>query len=192
MGKPIDTSSLQHRLLAILAADAVGYSRLMSLDEHATLVALEAGRAVFRRQVAGQGGRIVDTAGDSVLAVFPTARGAMAASIAVQRELAAANASIADDSRLLFRIGVHVGDVIARADGTVYGDGVNIAARLQSLAERGGIAASEAMRAAVKGKSETRFDDQGEKRVKNLGLSGSAKGNLGPFGAVQGRVALPT
>jgi len=167
MDNPIDTSSLQQRLLAILAADAAGYSRLMSIDERTTVVALEAARTVFRRQVVGHGGRIVDTAGDSVLAVFPTAHGAMAASIAVQRELTVANASIADGGRLLFRIGLHLGDVIERPDGTVYGDGVNVASRLQSVAEPGGIAASETMHAAVKGRSEVHFDDQGEKQVKN-------------------------
>jgi adenylate cyclase len=111
------------RLLAILAADVVGYSRLMSLDEHATVAALDLGRAVFQEQIDAHGGRVIDMAGDSVLSVFDTATGAMSAALSVQQQLAALATDVPDDRRLRYRIGVHVGDVIEKADGTVYGDG---------------------------------------------------------------------
>jgi len=157
----------RQRLQAILAADASGYSRLMAADERATVAALDDARAVFRRQIEARQGRVVDMAGDSVLAVFETAIGAVAAALAVQRELQAAGA-LFGAQRLRFRIGVHLGDVIEKADGTVYGDGVNIAARLQALAEAGGIAVSDAVQGAVRGKVAAAFVDQGEQPVKNL------------------------
>src|SRR5450755_787854 len=106
-----DTPSRQ-RLAAILAADAAGYTRLMAADEHATVAALDSARAMFRKQVEGHGGRVVDMAGDSVLAVFETANGAVSAALAVQRDLDACNASVSEDRQLCFRIGVHIGDVI--------------------------------------------------------------------------------
>ena len=158
----------RNRLAAILAADAAGYSRLMAADEHATVAALDAARAVFRSQIDAHHGRVVDMAGDSVLAVFETASGAVTASLAVQQELAKHSASAPEDRRLPFRIGIHLGDVIEKADGTVYGDGVNIAARLQALAEPGGIIISDAVRGAVRGKVAARFDDKGEQAVKNM------------------------
>ena len=167
-GMPMDSPELRHRLLAILAADAVGYSRLMSIDDHATVVALEAARAQFHAHVGASGGRVIDTAGDSVLAVFDSAVGAVTAALAVQKELAANAASVPADRRMHFRIGVHLGDVIEKADGTVYGDGVNIAARLEGLAEPGGVTVSDSIRSAVKGKVSAEFDDQGEQQVKNI------------------------
>src|SRR4051812_33831621 len=94
-------------------------------------------------------GSVVDTAGDSVLAVFETAAGAVKAAISVQHELAAAGSALPEPRRLRFRIGVHLGDVIQKPDGSIYGDGVNIAARLQSLADPGGITVSDAVRGAV-------------------------------------------
>src|SRR5262244_178270 len=138
--------------MAILVADAVGYSRLMSIDERATIAALDAARAVFRHEVKASHGRVIDMAGDSVLAVFEAAAGAVAAALAIQRKLATFNPEVPDERRMWFRIGVHLGDVIEKADGTVYGDGVNIAARLQSLAGPGGVTVSESIRTAVKGK----------------------------------------
>ena len=164
----MEGSALRHRLVAILAADAVGYSRLMSIDERATLDALEEARSVFRAAIDSNGGRVVDTAGDSALAVFDTASGAATAALAIQQELAAATTEVAEDRRMRFRIGVHLGDVIEKIDGSVYGDGVNIAARLQSLAEPGGVTISDAVRGAVRGKVAAHFVDQGEQRVKNI------------------------
>jgi adenylate cyclase len=164
----VSTSDLRNRLLAILAADAVGYSRLMSLDERATVAALDSARAIFREHVAAHGGRVIDMAGDSVLAVFKTATGAVATALAVQRQLASSSADVPDDHRMRFRIGVHMGDLIEKSDGTVYGDGVNIAARLQALAEPGGISVSDAIHGAVRGKVPAGFEDKGEQHVKNI------------------------
>jgi adenylate cyclase len=155
-------------LAAILAADVAGYSRLMAADDRATVAALDAARGVFRTKIVSNQGRVIDMAGDSVLAVFETATGAVSAALAVQQELNASSSAIPDDRRMRFRIGVHLGDVIEKADGTVYGDGVNIAARLEGLAEPGGITVSESIRTAVKGKVSAGFEDQGEQTVKNI------------------------
>ncbi len=159
---------LQHRLAAILAADAVGYSRLMSIDDKATVAALDAARAVFRTQVEAQQGRIIDMAGDSVLAVFGTATGAVNAALAIQVQVNALVEAEAVERRMHFRIGVHLGDVIEKADGTVYGDGVNIAARLQALADVGGILVSDAIAGAVRGRVAASLTDAGEHLVKNI------------------------
>lgn len=161
-------NALRQRLAAILAADVAGYSRLMAADERATVAALDAARSVFRMQIESEQGRVIDMAGDSVLAVFQTAIGAVSAALAVQRELDASSNAMPEDQRMRFRIGVHLGDVIEKADGTVYGDGVNIAARLEGLAEPGGITVSESIRTAVRGKVDASFDDQGEQKVKNI------------------------
>ena len=157
-----------HRLRAILCADACGYSRLMEADDSGTVQALNAARGVFRTSVIAHAGRVVDTAGDSVLAIFESASGAVHAAIAVQTQLAERSSSIPVDKRLLFRIGIHLGDVIEQADDTVYGDGVNIAARLQALASPSGIAVSEAVRSAVRGRVGATFADLGEQVVKNI------------------------
>jgi len=162
-------SDLRHRLLAILAGDAVGYSRLMSQDDRATIIAIEAARGVFRDEITARGGRVIDMAGDSVLAVFDAATAAVAAAVATQERLHAATRHEQQDRHLHFRIGVHLGDVLERADGAVYGDGVNIAARLQSLAEPGGILVSESIRMAAGGKIAGSFEDRGEQRLKNIG-----------------------
>ena len=165
---PVPQSDLKHRLAAILAADAVGYSRLMAGDDRATVTALDAARAVFRRQIESRQGRVIDMAGDSVLAVFETATGAVTCGLTAQDEINSLCEAVPEDRRMRFRVGVHLGDVIEKADGTVYGDGVNIAARLQSLAEAGGITISDSVRMAVKGKVSAAFEDQGEQSVKNI------------------------
>ena len=161
-------SELKQRLAAILAADVAGYSRLMSADERATVSALDAARTVFRAQIEANQGRVIDMAGDSVLAVFETATGAVSAGLAIQQELHSLDTDVSEDRRMRFRIGVHLGDVIEKADGTVYGDGVNIAARLEGLAEPGGITISDSVRNAVRGKVDAGFEDQGEQQVKNI------------------------
>ena len=165
---PVSGSNLRQRLAAILAADAVGYSRLMSIDERATVAALDAARSVFHAQTMANQGRVVDTAGDSVLAVFQTAAGALNAALQIQAELAEAGKGIPVVRRMLFRIGIHAGDVMEKADGSVYGDGVNIAARLQALAEPGQITVSDVIHGAVRGKVSASFTDQGEQQVKNI------------------------
>ena len=166
--RAMNNPDLRHRLVAILAADAVGYSRLMSLDDRATVIALEAARQVFRAATAASNGRVIDMAGDSVLAVFGTATGAVTAALAVQQALHEASLATPENRRMRFRIGVHLGDVIEQADGTVYGDGVNIAARLEGLAEPGGITVSESIRIAVGAKVAASFEDRGLQQVKNI------------------------
>ncbi|HEX2364588.1 MAG TPA: adenylate/guanylate cyclase domain-containing protein, partial [Bradyrhizobium sp.] len=156
------------RLVAILAADAAGYSRLMAADEGATVAALDAARAVFRRQIEANHGRVIDMAGDSVLSVFELATGAVSAALAIQQQLKAAANDVPEDRRMRFRIGVHLGEIIEKDDGTIYGDGVNIAARLQALAEPGGVTVSESVRTAVRGKVTAAFEDKGEQTVKNI------------------------
>lgn len=160
--------SVKHRLTAILAADAAGFSRLMAVDDGATVQALDAARSVFRQQIQAHQGRVIDMAGDSVLAVFETAGGAVEAAQAVQQALASAAAGIAPERRMRFRIGVHLGDVVEKEDGSVYGDGVNVAARLQALAEPGGIIVSDAVRGVVRGRVGAAFADRGEQQLKNI------------------------
>ena len=160
--------SVRQRLAAILAADAVGYSRLMEADERTTVAALDAARDIFKKEIESNHGHVINMAGDSVLAVFDTAAGAVTAALAVQRTLDASSRDVPDDRRMRFRIGMHLGDVIEKADGDLYGDGVNIAARLQALAEPGGIIVSEAVRGAVKSRVAATFDDRGMQAVKNI------------------------
>jgi len=161
-------TGMRQRLAAILAADMAGYSRLMAADERATVSALDAARGIFRRLIESNQGRVVDMAGDSVLAVFDTASGAVSAALAVQQELAQAAEPLPEERRIRFRIGVHLGDVFEKADGTVYGDGVNIAARLEALARPGGITVSETVQMAQRYRSAVVFEDQGEHAVKNI------------------------
>ncbi len=161
-------SALKQRLAAILAADCAGYSRLMAADERATVTALDAARKVFRTHIERCQGRVIDMAGDSVLAVFETAAGAVSAALSVQQRLAELLADVPEERRMRFRIGVHLGDVIEKPDGTVYGDGVNIAARLEGLAAPGGITVSDAVHGAVRSKLAASFTDQGEQTVKNI------------------------
>ncbi len=158
----------RQRLAAILAADVSGFSRLMACDERGTVNALDAAREVFSRHIGLQQGRVIDMAGDSVLAVFETAAGAVGAALAVQDEITARAVGQAEDCRMRFRIGIHLGDVIEKADGTVYGDGVNTAARLEALADPGGVCVSDAVECAVRHRVAASFDDQGEKSLKNL------------------------
>ncbi len=152
----------------ILAADVAGYTRLMSVDARATVTALDAARGVFRSEIEARGGRVVDMAGDSVLAVFDTVAGAIDASVAAQAGILRSASAEHEDRRMLFRVGIHVGDVITKLDGTVYGDGVNIAARLQGIAPPGGVAVSRAVRSGVDAHESLRFLDMGEHRVKNV------------------------
>jgi len=158
----------RQRLAAILMADVAGYSRLMNCDERGTVAALDDARAVFRTTIAAHRGRVIDMAGDSVLAVFETASGAVVSALAIQAELARRSADVATECRMQFRIGIHLGDVMEKADGTIYGDGVNIAARLEGIAEPGGVTVSDAVQCALRQRLEATFDDLGEQRVKNI------------------------
>ena len=155
-------------MAAVLAADVAGYSRLMGADEEATIAALGRARAVFREHVASHHGRVVDTAGDSVLSIFESVIEAVRAALAVQETLAARNADVPEDRRMQFRIGVHFGDIVEQEDGTIYGDGVNIAARLESLAEPGGLTVSGTVHEHIEGKLGIGLADLGEQEVKNI------------------------
>ncbi|MBE2245606.1 MAG: adenylate/guanylate cyclase domain-containing protein [Burkholderiaceae bacterium] len=140
----------------------------MANDEPGTVAALDCARAVFGEHIGAHQGRVIDMAGDSVLAVFDTAAGAVSAALAVQDEIATRAAAHTEPCRMRFRIGVHLGDVIEKADGSVYGDGVNTAARLETLAEPGGVCVSEAVECALRHRLQVRFDDLGEQTLKNL------------------------
>jgi adenylate cyclase len=164
----VSETGFKQRLVAILAADAAGYSRLMADDERATVVALDSARAAFGNRIESNQGRVIDMAGDSVLAIFETAIGAVTAALDIQSDIDHLCRELPEHRRLLFRIGIHLGDVIEKGDGTVYGDGVNISARLQALASGGGIVASDAVRGAVHGKVKASLVDLGEQRVKNI------------------------
>ena len=164
----MSSRGFRQRLAAILAADAAGYSRLMAADERATVEALDAARAVFRRQIEAFQGRVIDMAGDSVLAVFDLASGATTAARAIQEELDPVPGSGPAEGRMRFRIGVHLGEIIEKEDGTVYGDGVNVAARLQALADPGGVALSSEAYQLVRDRLPPDWRDAGEHTVKNI------------------------
>ena len=181
--------------MAILCADASGYSRRMAQDARATVAELDAARQVFRERVAEHGGRIVDMAGDSVLAVFETAAGAVDAAMAVQRQLIGAGPLEA--TRLRFRIGVHLGDIIEKPDGSVYGHGVNVTARLQALALEGGILVSDSVRTTLGEQTLHRFVDQGQHTLRNIGqplhaFGLSIGGTVGPAPATAGEAPHPS
>jgi adenylate cyclase len=168
-GGPVQSPNeqrVERRLAAIFAADVAGYSRLMSQDEAGTLRALAAAREVMDGLIRDHGGRIANTAGDSVLAEFPSAVNAVQCAVAVQEKLAEASVGDPEDW-LQFRIGLHVGDVVVRA-GDLLGDGVNVAARLEGLAEPGGIAISSAAHGYVRKALPLAYTDLGEQVVKNI------------------------
>jgi adenylate cyclase len=159
---------VERRLAAIMAADVVGYSRLMGGDEVGTLRALQAlRRELIDPKIAAHRGRIVKTTGDGLLVEFASAVEAVACAISVQRGIAVRNEGVAEDKRVIFRIGVNVGDIISEA-GDIFGDGVNVAARLESLCEPGGLCISRAVRDQVRDKLPVTFDDLGEQQVKNI------------------------
>jgi adenylate cyclase len=157
------------RLCVILAADVAGYCRLMGVDEDGTLTALTAHRReLIDPAIAEHAGRIVKTTGDGFLAEFASAVDAVRCAIDIQRGMAERNKTVTHDRRLVFRIGLNLGDVIVQ-DADLYGDGVNVAARLEALAEPGGICLSASAHEHVQDKiAAVRFEDLGEQRVKNI------------------------
>lgn len=163
----MEAPPLERRLVAILAADVAGYSRLMGIDEEGTLATLSAFRSVTDRLIARHGGRICGTAGDSILAAFGSALAAVQCAIDIQKELAASNDALEADRRMQFRIGVNVGDVMVK-EGDIFGDGVNIAARLEGLAEPGGVCISRGIHDHVAKNLPYDFEDLGEQSVKNI------------------------
>lgn len=158
---------MERRLAAILAADVEGYSRLMHGDEEATLATLSARRAVVDELIGRHRGRIANTAGDSVLAEFASVLDAVHCAVAIQAAVAAANASEPEDRRMQFRIGINAGDVMIK-DGDVFGDGVNVAARLEGLVRGGEICVSRGVRDYLRHRARLVFDDLGEQLVKNI------------------------
>jgi len=158
----------ERRLVAILAADVAGYSRLMGADEEGTLAVLTAHRReLFDPTIAKYRGRIVKTTGDGLLAEFASAVDAVKCAAEVQAGMAARNGGTPDDRRLAFRIGINVGDIVEQ-DNDIFGDGVNIAARLEGIAEPGGICVSARVQEDAAGKSGLFFDDIGEQALKNI------------------------
>jgi adenylate cyclase len=160
-------TGMVRKLAAILSADAAGYSRLMGEDEAATLQTLTAFRAVIAAFVQQHRGRVVDTPGDNLLAEFASVLDAMQCAVAIQRELHIKNASLPLQRRMNFRVGINLGDVIVDGE-RIYGDGVNIAARLESMAEAGGICISGSVYEQIKTKVALGYEDIGLQAVKNI------------------------
>ncbi|HZZ24661.1 MAG TPA: adenylate/guanylate cyclase domain-containing protein [Roseiarcus sp.] len=155
------------RLAAILAADVVGYSRLMGEDEAGTALSVREHREAARPIVAGFGGRMVKTTGDGLLLEFPSVVAAVECAIAIQKLMVERNAETPEAKRLVYRIGVNLGDVLIEGD-DILGDGVNIAARLEGLCERGGVLISGAAYEHIRGRIDAEFVDLGEKELKNI------------------------
>ena len=159
---------VERRLAAVLAADAAGYSRLMGADEEGTLARLNAHRREFLEPtVAEHNGRIVKRTGDGILIEFGSAVDATRCAIQAQRGMAQRNKDVPADQRIEIRIGIHVGDIIVE-EGDIFGDGVNIAARLEGIAEPGGICISDDTFRQVRGKIDAAFEDAGEQQLKNI------------------------
>src|SRR6478609_6300565 len=159
---------MQRRLAAILAADVVGYSRLMGADEVGTLTSLK----LHRRELIDSGisehhGRIVKTTGDGMLVEFASVVDAVACAVAIQRQMVRRNAAIPAEKQIIFRIGINVGDIIIDGD-DILGDGVNIAARLETLCEPGGVCISRTANDQIRDKLALAFADLGEQTVKNI------------------------
>ena len=158
---------VQRRMAAILAADVVGYSRLMGKDEEATLATLKAYREVIDGLIAHHAGRVFGSAGDSVIAEFASPVEAVRCATEIQLEIDKRNADVPEANRMRFRIGINLGDVVVDGD-NLMGDGVNVAARLEALAPPGGICISEAIHAQVRDRLSLDFLDLGEHKVKNI------------------------
>jgi adenylate cyclase len=163
----MDDTSIRRRLSAILAADIAGYSRLMGEDEAGTVRDLKGHQAVILPLVGRHGGRIIDTAGDGILAEFPSVIGATECAVEIQHVMAVRNEEVPEHRRMLFRIGINLGDVI-HDETRIYGDGINVAARLEGLAEPGGILVSQAVHDQVRDRLDLAFGDLGERELKNI------------------------
>jgi TolB-like protein len=167
-GRPMSEGQVERRLAAILAADVAGYSRLMGQNEAGTLARLKAlRRELIEPKIAEHKGRIVKTTGDGILIEFPSVVEAVACAVAVQRGMQERNAAVSEDERINFRIGIHQGDIIVE-DGDIFGDGVNVAARLEGLAEPGGICVSGRVQEDTVGRLDLVFRDLGEQQLKNI------------------------
>ena len=161
------TEKVKRKLTAILSADVKGYSRLMGADEVGTIRILQTYRGVMSDLIQKKGGRVVDSPGDNVLAEFASVVDALESAVEIQRELKVRNADRSENRRMEFRIGVNLGDVIEEED-RIYGDGVNIAARMEGLAEGGGICISGTAFDHVRNKLPLGYQYLGEQTVKNI------------------------
>jgi class 3 adenylate cyclase len=159
---------MERKLTAILSADVEGYSRLMGEDEEATIRTLTFYRQVITPLIQGHRGRVIDSPGDNLLAEFGSVVDAVQCAVVIQTTLRAENANLPQNRRMVFRIGINLGDVIVDGE-RIYGDGVNIAARMEGLAEGGGICVSGMVFEQVKGKVTVNFEDLGPQQVKNIG-----------------------
>ena len=166
--EPPGQTRVERRLAAILAADVAGYSRLIEADEEGTLRRLKALRAeIVDPKIAGHRGRIVKTTGDGLLVEFASVVDAVRCAVAVQQEMPERNTAVAADTRIELRIGINLGDVIVEGD-DLYGDGVNIAARIEALADAGGVFVSNTVHDHVRDRLPFVFEDLGEHQVKNI------------------------
>src|SRR5215470_4449776 len=164
----LSSERVERRLTAILAADVAGYSRLMGADDEGTLVHLKAHRrAVVDPKITEHRGRIVKTTGDGMLVEFASVVDALRCAVEVQRGMAERNAEVPQEKRIEFRVGIHQGDIIIDG-GDIFGDGVNVAARLEGLAEPGGICVSRRVLEDTRGKLDASFEDAGEQQLKNI------------------------
>jgi len=159
------TDDFKRKLTVAFSADAVGYSRLMGDDETATVKTLEEYKQVMSDLILGHGGRVVDSTGDNLLGEFASVVDAVKCAVAVQNALRERNDGLCEQRRMLFRIGINLGDVIEK-EGRIYGDGVNIAARLESLADPGGICVSKTVIDQIETKLPFSYEYLGKKRVK--------------------------
>ena len=158
---------MERRLAAILAADVAGYSRLMGADEEGTLTRLKSvRRSLVDPAITTHRGRIVKTTGDGMLVEFASVVDAVRCAVEVQRGMAVHSADVAQDLRIEFRVGIHVGDIIIDED-DIFGDGVNVAARLEGIAEPGGVCISDDAQRQIRGKVDIVFDDMGPQSLKN-------------------------
>lgn len=162
-----DKRPIERRLSAILAADIAGYSALMGADEETTVSDLKGHQSVVLPMVGDFGGRVVDTAGDGILAEFPSVLNAVRCAVEIQQTMAERNAGVEAARQMRFRIGINLGDVVFDQN-RIYGDGVNVAARLEALSPAGGICVSRSVREAIGNKLAVGFADLGEKQVKNI------------------------
>jgi class 3 adenylate cyclase len=177
---------VERRLAAILVADIEGNSRLVGADEVGTLLAVKAHRRdLFDSAIVAHHGRIVHTTGDGVLVEFPSVVDAVGCAVGIQRGMASRNSGLPADKRIVFRVGINVGDIIIDGD-DIFGDGVNIAARLQTLCEPGGLCISRTANDQIRDKLSLAFADLGEQTVKNISRA------IGVFGlAAKDIEALP-
>ena len=161
------TQTYERKLMAILSADVVGYSRLMGDNEELTITTLTGHRQMMSSLIEHHKGRVIDSPGDNLLAAFSSVTQAVDCSVEIQREMAERNAELPEDRMMEYRIGVNLGDIIEEGD-RIYGDGVNIAARMEALAAPGGICISGFVYNQVKNRLKLEYEYLGEQSVKNI------------------------